>query len=89
MIPSPPSVTISDDVLQHPALQNRLGGQHLQDWAWNYTAIRHIEPVAELDRRCADNDFLVLELFQGSWIAAQNIHIGNVGRESASMLKSI
>ena len=75
--PSPPSVSDAGRGAQHAALQDRFRGQHLQLRARNDAAVRHAEPVAELDRGRADDDLLALELLQGGGIAAQHVHIGD------------
>ena len=63
--------------MQCAALQDRFGGECLQDCARNDMAIRNIKPIAELNRCCADNDLFVLKLFQRGKIAAQYVHIGD------------
>ena len=89
MMPSPQSYDVGGDV-QHAVLQDQLGGQHLQDWARNHMAIRHVEPVAQLDRRCADYDFFVLKLFPRQLDhRAVHPHMKPLAGNIALILKSI
>ena len=66
---------MSDEVRSTRSCRHQLGSQHLQDRARNYMTIRNVESVAKFDCRCADNYFLVLNVFQCNWIAPQDINI--------------
>ena len=62
---------------QHAALQDQLGRQDLQHRPRNNRAVRHVEPVAEFDCRCADQNFLALDRLERCRIAAQHVDIGH------------
>ncbi len=64
--------------VQGSVLQDRFGGESLQQRAGNNAAIGNAETVAEFQRGAADDDLLVPELAQRRLVAAQDIDIGHL-----------
>ena len=63
--------------VQGSILQDRFGGQGLQQRPGNNAAIGNAEAVAEFERGAADDDLLVPELVQRRLVAAQDIDVGH------------